>query len=651
LLVFIYFLFRNNQLLKNSFYFFCLILLTNSLYTYATNNTDELRKLYLKADKLVWKENTKDYQLIYNQLNHYALQPYLDQKRLLHQINLKDKDEITTFLTQYKGTPLDWPLRKKWLKYLARRKQKSLFLKFYRPNSSAELTCQFYQFQLDMGMPEQVVLPQVTKLWLVGKSQPKVCDPLFKRWQKAGYRSEEIIWQRIKLAAQGGKHTLIPYLTKLLPKSQRPLAKLWHKVRRNPAYITKLSRFKNKNAQEAEIMTYGLKRLIWRSPNKALQTYKKAQKQFTFSTQQQSAITKKFALALASKHHKQASYWLDKVADEDLSDDIVQWRLAEVLKNQNWFEIIQVLNHLPQKYRHKLQWKYWYARSLIEQGDKERGKLLLNLLANERHYYGFMAASYLDKAINIQHNPLDFSTVEKKAIMQHSSAQRSFELFYLKKFEQARREWSYWLSKLNKKQKLIAASIAYEKDWFDRSIFTLAKQGYLDDVNLRFPEAFAEEIRHFSKHEKIDPSWVFAIARRESSFMVDAHSGAGAVGLMQILPSTAKQLLREKNFSRRHLFNAKNNIRLGTKYLKKLLIKQDYNFILATASYNAGPYRVNAWLKNKTKLPADIWIETIPYKETREYVKSVLAYQQIYMYRRLQSNSLFDQVITMEIGE
>ncbi len=626
-------------------------MLTFCLFSNAADNDDKLRQLYLKADKLVWKENSQDYQKIYQQLTAYPLQPYLDQKRLLHRISIKDKDEINDFLTKFKGTPLDWPLRKKWLKYLAKRKYKSLYLKYYRPNSSAELICQFYLFQLATGMSEQIVLPQVTQLWLVGKSQPKVCDPLFKRWQKAGYRTNDIIWQRIKLAAQGGKHTLIPYLTRLLPKSQQHLAKLWHKVRRNPSYITKLSRFKNKNAQEAEIMAYGLKRLIWRAPNKALETYQKARQEFSFTLEQQGNITQKFALALASKHHKKAEEWLSKVTDERLTDDLVQWRLANVLKSENWQKILSVLNSLPQKYRNKLQWKYWYARSLIALGNTERGELLLNLLANERHYYGFMAASHLDKKINIQHKPLSYSFAEKKAVLRHKAAQRAFELFQLKRFEQARREWTYWLSTLNKKQKLIAATVAYEKGWFDRAIFTLAEQGYLDDVNLRFPEAFVEDIEHFAQYEKIDPSWVFAIARRESSFMIDAYSGAGAVGLMQILPSTANYLSRKKNISRRQLLNVRNNIRLGTKYLKKLLIKQEHNFILATASYNAGPYRVNAWLKNKTKLPADIWIETIPYKETREYVKSVLAYQQIYQHRRQQQFALFDQVIAMEIGE
>jgi len=612
---------------------------------------DTLREKFLSANKLVWQAQSNHYQKLYQQLNDYPLQPYLDQKRLMHRMSIADKNEIAVFLEKYRSTPLDWPLRKKWLKYLAKRKQKKLFLSFFKSTNNIELTCQFYQFQLAQGMPEQVILPKITPLWLVGKSQPKVCDPLFKRWQEAGYRTTAIILQRIKLAAKGGKHTLIPYLSKLLPKNKQYLATLWHKVRRNPAYITQLLHVKKTEQQTVEIIVYGLKRLIWRNPDKAIRTYKKALRLFSFTLEQKQQLTKKFALALASKHHPKAIKWLDKVSDHQLTEDLVQWRLAEVLKKQNWSKIYQTLNGLPVQYRESLQWKYWYARSFIERGNIERGKFLLTLLANERHYYGFMAASYLNKSINIQNNPLKFSVLDKKIILKNLAAQRAIELFNLGWYQQARREWSYWLTQLSKREKLIAATIAHEKGWYDRAIFTLAEQGYLDDVDLRFPKAFAKEINYFSAKEKIAPSWVFAIARRESSFMVDARSGAGALGLMQILPSTAKQLLREKNLSRRHLLKAKNNIKLGTKYLKKLLKKQKGNLVLATASYNAGPYRVDTWLKNKPKLPADIWIETIPYKETREYVKSVLAYQQIYQFNSQQNMALFDQVVNMEIGD
>lgn len=611
---------------------------------------DGLRKTFFSAEKKVWQANSTQYKSLYKKLINYPLQPYLDQKRLINNMRLKDAQEIEDFLIKYQSSPLDWPLRKKWLQYLAKNNRKWMFLNFYRPNSNIDLNCNFYRYQLDTGKSKGVVLPKVTKLWVVGKSQPKVCDPLFKMWQKAGYRTTNVIWQRVKLAANGGKHTLIPYLTKLLPKDLQYYAKLWHKVRRDPAYIRHLNKFPAKSEKSAEILTYGLKRLIWRNPTLALRVYNEALNKLSFAPIQQRNITEKFAQALASKKHKKARYWLNQIAPQDLSENLIQWRLVEVLKQQNWLLVKKELKTMPIEYHHKLQWKYWYARSLMETNETELATKLLNNIAKKRHYYGFLAASYLQKEITIQDTPLFYNQSAKDTILKYPSAQRAFELFHIKRFNLARREWKYWLTKLSNAEQLIAAKIAHEQGWFDRPIFTLAEQGYLDDVNLRFPNAYSEDINLYAKRNKILPSWAFAIARRESSFMSDAHSGAGAYGLMQILPSTAKHLLHKKKLRKGYLFKVKNNIKLGTKYLKQLLKQQNNNFVLATASYNAGPYRVKSWLKKQKKIPADIWIESIPYKETRDYVKSVLAYQQIYQYRVDQSVSLFNQIITMEIG-
>ncbi len=173
----------------------------------------------------------------------------------------------------------------------------------------------------------------------------------------------------------------------------------------------------------------------------------------------------------------------------------------------------------------------------------------------------------------------------------------------------------------------------------------------MDDVTLRFPLAYNDEIKYHAAKYNINPAWAFAITRRESSFMSDAHSAVGAKGLMQIMPATAKQLTRRKTMTRNYLLNSKNNINLGTRYLKDLLDRYDGNQVLATASYNAGPYRVKSWIKSKKSVPADIWIETIPYKETREYVKSVLAYQQIYQYKAGEEPTLFSQLQKMNISE
>ncbi|NQY63483.1 MAG: transglycosylase SLT domain-containing protein [Alteromonadaceae bacterium] len=609
-----------------------------------------LRKTFLKAEKQVWQSNSSRYKLLYNQLHYYPLQPYLDQQKLIHKISLSQVDEIEKFLSSYKGTPLDWPLRKKWLNYLAKRDRQALFIKFFEPTNSAELNCNYLKFKLNFGANPQLILPKVTKLWVVGKSQPKACDKLFKKWQKAGYRTADVIWQRIALAADGGKHTLLPYLTKLLPKSEQYLGTLWHKVRRDPAYFIKLNRFKNKSAKEAEIFSYGLKRLIWRRPERALAIFDEAVKAFPFTEQQKQQITLKFALALASKNHKKAKYWLYQVDESFIDGSVIQWRIANALKSHDWLSIKKELEVLPVNHKDDLQWKYWYGRSLVLTDEINKGQEILAELAEKRHYYGFLAASHLDKKVNLQDKPLVFTEEEKQALLTNPAAKRAFELFYLKRYNQARREWNYWLSQLNDRQKLMASKIAHGVKWFDRAIFTLSKVGYLDDVDLRFPLAFDDEIHHYSNKNKVNPAWTFAIARRESSFMPDAYSHAGAKGLMQVMPRTAKQL-KSRSLSKNYLLMAKNNINLGTKYLRQLLDKNKGNAILATASYNAGPYRVKSWLKGADSLPADMWIETIPFKETRDYVKSVLAYQQIYQLKVGQKGSLFDELIQMDISD
>jgi len=608
------------------------------------------RKIFQQAEKHVWQPNTARYQTMYQQLHYYPLQPYLDQKRLIHEMKLSNVEEISKFLQKYKGSPLDWPLRKKWLKYLAKNNNSVLFQRFFVPTSNVELTCQYYRYQLRSGVSEFKILPQISSLWVVGKSQPKVCDPLFNRWEKAGYRNKENVWQRIALAADGGKHTLIPYLTNLLPENEKYLGKLWHKVRRDPAYISQMNRFPHKSVKEATIAAYGLKRLIWRDPKKALKTYSKVIEVLPFSDSQLQQIVLKFAIALASKNHKNAKEWLAKVDESLQSTNIVQWRMADLLRGQDWPEIKNNLKALPQTLHANNQWRYWYGRSLLETGNEILGNEVLSKLADKRHYYGFMAASAIQQNVNLQNKPLEITNTEKAELLKNPAAKRAFEFFHIGRFHSARREWNYWLSQLNDREKLGASRIAYEVKWFDRAIFTLSKVGYLNDVDLRFPLAFEDEIMHSSSNYKINPAWAFAIARRESSFMADANSPAGAKGVMQVMPATAKQLHKRK-INNKYLMNADQNIKLGTKYLKRLLDRYDGNQILATASYNAGPYRVKGWLKDLKPMPADIWIETIPYKETRDYVKSVMAYQEIYQLKVGQKKSLFDQIFKMSIGQ
>ena len=638
-------------MLSKSVLLACLWLLLNQFtVVHAENlNDQQIRQTYLEAERLVWRSNSYRYQALYNQLYFYPLQPYLDQKRLMATMAISKIAEINHFLKTYQGTPLDWPLRKQWLYFLAKHNKPSLFVQFYHENNDISLRCFWYRYQLKTGVSAAKVLPKITALWLSKQSQPKACDPLFQRWQAAGYQTEQRVWQRLVMAADGGDHTLIPYLTRLLPNKQQYLGHLWHNIRRNPGYVGQLSAFKLHNQREKQILLYGLKRYVWRNPTKAIKVYLKAKQQFVLSATQKDGINKNFALALASKHHPLAEQWLAKVAIEKMSPRLLQWRLALLLRSQDWPVIKGTLEQYPNDYKKTLKWRYWYARSLVATGQIANGRKRLSIIAKKRHYYGFLAASFLNIAYTLQDKPIHSTPKAERLLLENPAAKRAFELFYLKRYNQARREWHYWMSNLTEQQQLIAAKIAYQHHWLDRAIFTLADVGYLNDVSLRFPLAFRGTIQHYAHLNKIDPAWVFAIARRESSFMPDAYSNVGATGLMQVLPKTAKHIL-QRPLTGHYLTNVKNNIYVGSRYLHRLLVRYQGNSVLASAAYNAGPYRLSTWLKKQSALPVAIWIETIPYAETREYVKSILAYRLIYQRRLGLPVTAFTNLQGMRIG-
>ncbi len=608
----------------------------------------EQQKTFIGAEKLLNNNDIAGYNKLYKQLDNYPLQPYLKMRQLIKSMQLTSGKEIMSFLEKHKGSPLDWPLRKSWLQYLVKHKQGKLFLAAYNQTWNTELHCENLKFLLAAGDNGFEVFAQVNTLWLVGKSLPKTCDPLLNAWQKAGYRTPELVWQRLALAADGGQHTLIPYLTGLLPKEQQYLGKLWHRVRRNPAVVLSAKNFKNKSVKEQQIYSYGIKRLIWRSPNEAIKSFEKAKQTLALSNKDQQQIIEKFALALASKKHPEARKWLHKVDSANVDPTIMQWQITDVVKEQDWLLVLKELDSMPDTYKKELQWQYWYARALIATKDDNGPELMANV-AKKRHYYGFLAATHANTPVTMEDKPLEIKQSEKYPLLVYPSAQRAFEFYALGRYSKARREWRYWLSQLNDRQKLVAAKLASEKGWVDRAIFTLAKVGYLDDVNLRFPRAFDKKIIQYANKRDINPAWAFAIARRESSFMPDARSSAGARGLMQIMPATAKEL-KGRPVDNWYLYNAENNIELGTKYLRELLDKNKGNHVLATASYNAGPHRITKWLKYGKIMPADVWIETIPFKETRNYVKSVLAYQEIYQHKPGQVSEVFKRLIDMEIG-
>ncbi|MDF2179178.1 transglycosylase SLT domain-containing protein [Aliiglaciecola sp. CAU 1673] len=609
----------------------------------------EQRKVFLDAERWSYHPDSQNYRQAVAQLKNYPLLPYLQQRALLSTLSLKKEKDIAAFLDEHAFSPLEKPLRKQWLEYLAKRGDQNRFLDYYKDVNDDYLRCTYVYYRLAQGKHKEATYQLISELWLVGKSQHKACDPAFKQWTAAGQRSEEMVWQRLVLAADGGDHTLVPYLKSLLPAKQQYLGDLWLNARRNPASVSKLSQFPLKNPQrEKQILVYALKRLVWRDDALALKTWQQSTNKFRFRDDEEQDVAHTFAIALASDNHPQAQFWLEKAIRHNADEELLRWHLTHVLRNNNWQQVVDVIEMAKPNLEADHSSQYWLARSYEQLKAPELASKHFNQLSDARHYYGFMASGKLAKDPNMKDHPVQASKELLDSVANLPAARRAKEFLALERLTEARREWMQMQSRLNQEQGLASAVLADSWGWHDQAIFTFGRLGYMDDVKRRFPLAFDQQLVGSAKKNHIDPAWAFAIARRESSFMVDANSSVGAKGLMQLMPDTAKYLAK-RSVSNDILYDPGQNVEMGTRYLKYLMEKMHDNPVLATAAYNAGWGRVKKWLP-KEDMPLDLWVETIPYKETRNYVKAVLAYKQIYKQRLGEDQNMFRDLATMQIS-
>ena len=609
---------------------------------------EQQRELFKKAEYAAKRGRLSEYRLLLQKLEGYPLVPYLELTRLEQVGYLANEDRVLAFLEKYDNTPLDWQLRQPWLTYLAGQEEHARFIRDFRHPGTLTHRCQFIEAQREKGLSEGPFRRQVDAIWEHGFSLPSACDPILKKWEGLGGRTDEKVWNRLQLAAEQGNPTLIPYLTGLLPELQQYLGEFYHKVRYSPAAIEDNSWFKGRYPEkEAEITTFALTKLVWRDENIALRSYKELSPQLPFTEQQQERIAEEFAVALSLKSHPEARVWHDRVPVNALNERVLQWRLAIYLKDKDYEGLRDAIQSLPVAIRQGNQWRYWLARTQEITGNALVAQQLYEDLSDERHYYGFLAAARLQKPVSLEHEKLEVSVVQLEQVRNHPSVQRAYELIQLERWVDARREWNHLLTQLDGEEQKVAAYLASEWGWHDQAIWTLAQIGHFDAVGIRFPLAYKDLLGRASQAAGIDENWALAITRRESNFRHDAYSSAGARGLMQILPGTAKQL-DTKNNSWRRLNDPSVNVRLGTHYLSRLKHRFENNWLLATASYNAGYYRVREWLPEEP-VYADEWVETIPYHETRDYVKAVLSYQQIYRMLGGNEDNLFEQVVDMTI--
>ena len=598
---------------------------------------DDLATQRESFDKVLKAQSTSRFTLarqLVSGLEEYPLYPYFRYYDLRRRLHRYPEPDVAQFLSAYDDSYLAMRLRLEWLKQLARSKRWQSFLQYYRPQESTKLRCIHLTARIKTGALEGV-LADAKELWLIGKSQPDECDPAFERLYASELMTDELVWQRIRLAMEKGKSSLARYLgSKLHAKRWQHSYDLWSQARQNPQRVLRRSKLED-DAETREIVIYALKRLARRRLDLALATWQKIAPSLSFSEADAGLVAKNFAIAAAREEHEQRIALLDEVPPHYVDAEIERYRLREGIAERAWERLSRWTQSEPISDVSPLRWRYWRSRALEELGQGDEAHALLLELARERDYYGFLAADKLQQEYSFNFNPISPSPSENSALLAIPGVIRARELYFLDMAFQARREWAHELSKLGLRQQEVVANLAASWGWHDRAIFALGKAGSYDDLHLRFPVLFADLGEEYAQRRGLDPARVFAIIRSESAFMADARSPAGALGLMQIMPQTARETAKRIGMrfsSAKVLRKPKPNIAIGTAYLKLMLDRYDGNFAMAAAAYNAGPHRVRQWRRNSCT-DSERWIDMIPFTETRRYVRRALFYTTVYEWR------------------
>ena len=604
--------------------------------TVFSNTLEQQRQDFLLAERLIELGNESAFLTLSSTLGDYPLYPYLQYQWLKN--NLSQTDNILAFLSVYKETRYAGLLRSKWLDYLANNERWIEFILNYQAGDDTALECQFY-WAIYKVANRQLALNEAKRFWATGNSQPKECDPLLSALVLSPVLTPDLIWQRFELALKKDNRTLASYVQQLLDKTGQDIAEIWLQVHKRPELIQD-SLFLSGNEQQGRIFAHGVDRMAMSNLDLAITIWDSRIDSVIFDNQTAQLLERRLALALASARDNKAYDRLNQLIAVD--KDVGEWKVRAALLEQNWQHVALALTSLTIEEQQQPQWQYWQARSLVETGNVLKGMLIYNRLSEDRSFYGFMAADSVNKPYSIADKPVLLVGNELETMAQQTDFRGIQELKILNREAEAKRQWWFTIKNLPKEQLMVAAKLAQQWQWDQVAIMTLVKADYWDDLTLRFPVNYLSQIQYNAYWQNLDPAIIFGVIRQESMLDKNARSAVGALGLMQIMPGTGQEIastLHETWQAENSLLNPDVNIKYGTFYYKQLLTRFDGHFALATAAYNAGPNRVVKWLPNDRPVPADVWIETIPYKETRKYVTSVLSYAIIYQ-QRIQRNAL-----------
>ena len=565
--------------------------------------------------------------------------PWLEHARLARDLDTADPAQVRGFLRRHDGQAAAAALRPLWLASLARRERWGDFLADWKPSDSPALRCHRLNAQQALGQAGADWNAEAQALWRSGKSQPDACDATFATLAARGGLDDALRWERFDLAVAEGEPGVMRSAARGLPADALALAQDYAAFVQAPH--PRAGQWP-RDARSRQVAIAGLSRLAKNDPDGAERQLAQLTPLLGMSETERGQVLYQIALWTVASYLPDSARRLAAVPANAYDERLHEWRAREAMARSDWKAALEAIRKMPAAQREDSRWRWFEGRMLEKTGKSADAQALFRAAAGSPTFHGFLAADRLKLPYALcPWDPADPPAL-RKDVARDPALQRALALQRIDQSGWAVREWNDALTRFDDARRRTAVALAQEQGWFDRAVFSLGKVADEQRLyELRFPLHHDADIRAAARRHDLDPAWIAAEIRAESVFNPNARSSANARGLMQLLPATAAAVAKRTGLpyaGEASLYDSATNIALGSAYLREMENKYGQTY-QAIAAYNAGPTPAARWLSQRPTHDPDLWIETISYKETRDYVARVLAFSAIYDWR-LNGNAL-----------
>jgi soluble lytic murein transglycosylase len=561
-------------------------------------------------------------------LKAYVIYDYLTAARLRRDLAAHADESLDTaidaFLTPRASQPVTRPLRRDWLLSLAQRRRWDWLLPRTADAADPVLICDRLQARLanddTAGLADAALLR-----WQQPQKQPSECNPVFAWLKTQGVITAELAEARARAALAADNARVGREFATDVPPARAAVLLNWSDLLEAPKSALNVLATHPTLPADPDALAAGFDKLARNDSPAAFELLPKLLARPDTSPALRGKLRRSAALSAAYDRSPRALTAFEDLEPADLDTLAQEWRVRAALWNGDFAKAKAWIEQMPTSLNRLPRWRYWHARAVgVISGEAAAAPLYVEI-ANLRDYYGYLAADHVHQPYELNQHPTQDDAAAQAVLAADPGMQRAHALFDCEMTDEATIEWAAIMSSAEPAVKIQGARLAAGWGWYSQSIATLAQSGDFDDVTLRYPRPYLDAVNSAAKRGQLPPDWVYAVMRQESLYRRDAISRADARGVMQMLPGTAVQVARRWHLpppNREELFDPAVALPLGAVYLRELLDRYHEQLTLTFAAYNAGPAAVSRWIPQRS-MDADIWVENIPFNETRGYVQHI----------------------------